>query len=419
MANIRYIKILIDGGTEDGYNGILTIAELQAFKSGDSTNYALNKVATASSSYNSGTCYPSKAVDGILSGPYNSFATQSGSGHLNLDGSQWFLLDLGSIMPIASLSLYTIRESGYGAITDYRVQISDDGISFKTVKTFSNMPPNQRVDIIDLPASNKLLFLSNDNKLWTYTTLWEVIGNGPPTDSLFNSFGITDISASALKELSVLAGSSKIDVLAYAPIDSSNPTSSSTIPNNFKPMIVACPKPQFVYATGDIDLSGSQNIDWIHINNGISNSVTGNSKLKYIFSVDKGVTWKTYKAGAFIDILNTANVADGSVVGGRFIPSTDAITRLLADGLDKANFDSAPWNETTIALGNELIRFAAIFDLDKTTDNCYNDNLTYQYDGNSVWKQAINGVDYEARFTSPRKLEIKFLTGGYKAKVNY
>lgn len=37
----------------------------------------------------------------------------------------------------------------------------------------------------------------------------------------------------------------------------------------------------------------------------------------------------------------------------------------------------------------------------------------------SVLKQAVNGVDYEVRYTSPSKMEIKFVTGGYKVKVNY
>jgi hypothetical protein len=193
----------------------------------------------------------------------------------------------------------------------------------------------------------------------------------------------------------------------------------TTLPSAYSPTITAIPKPQFVHASGDIDLSGATNIDWIHINNGIANSVTGDSVLKYVFSTDKGVTWKTYNGSEFVDALDTANTNDGNIVAGRFIPSTAAMTRLLQNGMTKAVFDAAPWNDTTLAVNNKLIRFATIFDLASITDNCFNDNLVYQYDGISVWRQAINGTDYTVRFTSPSKMEVKFLTGGYKAKVNY
>jgi len=193
----------------------------------------------------------------------------------------------------------------------------------------------------------------------------------------------------------------------------------TTLPDTYTPSIVATPKSQFIYATGDIDLTNASNLDWVHINNGIANSVTGNSMAKYIFSVDKGVTWKTYKDGAFINILDTANVLDGSIVGDRFVPTTEAMTRLLSDGLDKTNFDALPWNDISIALNNRLVRFATIFDMDKTTDSLFNDNIAYQYDGLAVWKQAVNGIDYEVRYNSPSKLEVKFITGNYKAKINF
>jgi hypothetical protein len=193
----------------------------------------------------------------------------------------------------------------------------------------------------------------------------------------------------------------------------------TTLPSAYSPAITAIPKPQFVHASGDIDLSGATNIDWIHINNGIANSVTGNSVLKYVFSTDKGVTWRTYNGSEFVNVLDTANTNDGNIVARRFIPSKAAMTRLLQDGMTKTIFDAAPWNDITLAVNNKLIRFATIFDLASIMDSCYNDNLVYQYDGISVWRQAINGTDYTVRFTSPSKMEVKFLTGGYKAKVNY
>ena len=115
--NIRYIKKLIDEGSNYN-NGIITISELKAFKNGDTTNYALNKTATASSYFvGSHNSIPSKAVDGN-EGDY-CWATNTGTGLTNLNGSQWLKIDLLSILPIDTLSLSTITGSGWGALISY------------------------------------------------------------------------------------------------------------------------------------------------------------------------------------------------------------------------------------------------------------------------------------------------------------
>jgi hypothetical protein len=278
--------------------------------------------------------------------------------------------------------------------------------------------------VLLVESKNIYLLILKDNKAYSFlnntlqevTSDWNALTN-TEKQALFTSTDFPPISV--LKPLSTftILTFSEEDLPAEAVITSI--PFKTTLPSAYSPAITAIPKPQFVHASGDIDLSGATNIDWIHINNGIANSVTGDSVLKYVFSTDKGVTWKTYNGSEFTTILDTANTNDGNIVDGRFIPSTAAMTRLLQNGMTKAVFDAAPWNATTLAVNNKLIRFATIFDLASIGDSCYNDNLVYQYDGISVWRQAINGTDYTVRFTSPSKMEVKFLTGGYKAKVNY
>lgn len=157
MPLIRFIKILIDGssiGNTYGNNGVITITELQAFKRGSTTNYALTAVATAAS-YN-GSSTPSKAIDGTTNTVASAYATHSGTGYLNLNGSQWLLLDLGSIMTIDRLVLYTSYGSGYSPLTDYRVQTSTDGVTFTTVKTISGFPAISRFDSLNLSYVNNV-----------------------------------------------------------------------------------------------------------------------------------------------------------------------------------------------------------------------------------------------------------------------
>lgn len=273
-------------------------------------------------------------------------------------------------------------------------------------------------------VSNVFYLILKDNKAYSYVddSLLEVASDwasltNAEKQSLFTSkrFPLT----ATLQELEYFS------VLTFSESDNQSEVLivttpfGTTLPSSYNPAITATPKPQFIHASGDIDLTGATNIDWIHINNGISDSVTGDSVLKYVFSVDRGVIWKTYNGSEFVNVLDTANTDDGNTIDGRFVPSTTAMTRLVQNGMTKAEFDAAPWNDITLTVNNKLIRFATIFDLASIADSCYNDNLVYQYDGISVWRQAINGTDYTVRFTSPSKMEVKFLTGGYKAKVNY
>ncbi|MBU2700591.1 hypothetical protein Ga0466249_001683 [Sporomusaceae bacterium BoRhaA] len=69
-------------------------------------------------------------------------------------------------------------------------------------------------------------------------------------------------------------------------------------------------------------------------------------------------------------------------------------------------------------MGYKAIRFGFGLSLAASTDTAFCDNVKYQYDGTCFWKVAVNGVDYEARFGNTT-LKLKWLTGGWKAKVNY
>lgn len=304
------------------------------------------------------------------------------------------------------------------------VRGNSSAISWNQTPTSNALVSNGFRPVLLVEPQNNFYLILKNNVAYSYS-------NNSLVEVSSNWSGLTNVQKQGLftsrefPTVAVLNGLGQFSVLTFSESNTAAKVVVSAVPfkttlaTGYTPKITGSAKPQFVYAREDVDLSGSEHIDWIHMNHDITNSVTGNSKLKYIFSIDKGVTWKTYKGGTFVDILNTTDAADGALVDERFVPSTAAMARLLAEGLDKAVFDATPWHEITIGVNNKLIRFASVFDLDKATDQCFNDNLAYQYDSLSVWKQAVNGLDYEVRYNSPSKLEVKFLTGGYKAKVNY
>lgn len=182
--------------------------------------------------------------------------------------------------------------------------------------------------------------------------------------------------------------------------------------------VIAIPNDQFIYATGDIDLKLCSNIDWFHTNDGTTGFESGNGKLRHVVSRDSGVTWYAYDGSAWNKIIDTTDPADGTIVSGRFVPSATAMDRIINQGMTKTQFDAASWQSWLINDGYIKVRFGYGISMAASTDVAFADNLKYQYDGQGVWKVAVNGVDYEARFDN-LSLTLKWLIGGWRAKVNY
>ncbi|GAB3882663.1 discoidin domain-containing protein [Kibdelosporangium lantanae] len=138
------------------------------------TNLALNRPATASSTENAGTP-ASAAVDGNTGTRWSSLFSDP----------QWIQVDLGSSTPICRVGLNW--EAAYGSA--YQIQISDNASSWNTIySTTTSTGGNQSVDVTGTARYVRINGTARATQ-WGYS-LWElsVFGNGngdpsvPPTD---------------------------------------------------------------------------------------------------------------------------------------------------------------------------------------------------------------------------------------------
>lgn len=255
----------------------------------------------------------------------------------------------------------------------------------------------------------KYLIRTQDGSIYKYTTEWLKVGTEPLSDTdrktLFGTDGMDALpSPQILLQLSEI-----VEVLRFT-----NNTSSSIK----KARTTAVPIDQLIHANGDIDLSGCSNIDWIHMNDGTTGYEAGNGMIRLLVSRDQGQTYYAHNGTEWVKVLDTTSAADGAFSGTRFIPSTAAMARVMEQGMTKTLFDAAPWQAWTIDAGYNKVRFAYGLSIAASTDTAFADNLKFQYDGPGEWKVAINGTDYEAKFSNTN-LKLKWLTGGWRAKVNY
>jgi len=188
--------------------------------------------------------------------------------------------------------------------------------------------------------------------------------------------------------------------------------------------ITSVPNSQFIHAKDDISLKSYSNLDWIHVNDGTTGYESGNGKIRLLASIDSGVTYYSYNTDTSIwgKVLDTTDVNDGSfdtnTNTNRFIPSVTALGRILSQGMNVVTFNAAPWQDWTINKGYTNIRFGYSLDIAASTDIAFTDNAKLQYDGQGKWKGAINGTDYNYYYDNS-SLELSFITGGYRTKVNY
>lgn len=135
----RYVKVLIDKGSGGIYNGAISISELSIIDN-SGNNLSISATASASSYY--GIRYPAKAIDDSYSSVY---ATSDGTG-LSPFGNEWFLVDLGSVKQISSIILSTSLLYNSASLTDYRILVSKDNLSFESVVIKTGLSPVTRTD---------------------------------------------------------------------------------------------------------------------------------------------------------------------------------------------------------------------------------------------------------------------------------
>ena len=186
--------------------------------------------------------------------------------------------------------------------------------------------------------------------------------------------------------------------------------------------VQAVPKRQFVYETVDVDLKQVSNLDWLKVNVGTTNFVTNGGVLRVVVSRDAGVTWWTYSLSnsTWTQLLNTADVNDGSVIDGTFTPSSAGLDRLKSAGLVVDQLSTVPWQAWTIDSGFKQIRVGVYLEVTATTDVAVVDNLQVCYDGLGTWRLAANYNHYTVD-TGNFSHKVTWLTpiNGKRVKVNY
>jgi len=276
---------------------------------------------------------------------------------------------------------------------------------------------------------------------------WVKVGTGVPTQAMFDAAAVSSLvlpTVTQLQNLATIAGSdvkllwqmSKAPYLNKNLKITANTISPPTPVTDYKVNLTVVakqtatpsgtltekfiPQDQFVYAKNDLSLATYAYIDWIHVNDGTTGNISGNGKLSFIVSLDQGVTWYAYNGTEWIRILDTNSALDGSVINNMFVPSTDAMARIMSQGMSQTVFNAAPWQAFTIDSGYNKIRFGYGLSQQASTDVAFNDNIKYQGTAQGEWVFAINGTDYKAKANNTL-LTIDWLTplNGKRVKVNF
>lgn len=186
--------------------------------------------------------------------------------------------------------------------------------------------------------------------------------------------------------------------------------------------VVAVPKLQFVYELNNIELKAMSYLDWVHVNDGISNYEAGGGNVRVVVSRDSGKTYVAYNSttSTWDTIIDTTNVANGELRDNVFVPTDSCLANALQSGMTVTTFNNAPWNAFTLGDGYAVLRLAYVLSIDSSSDSALSDTLKYQYDGMGDWVLAANFTHYKVQ-TRNNSHTITWLTpiGGMRVKINY
>jgi hypothetical protein len=145
----KYIELPINNASlsnEQGYYiGQLTINTNSA-----STNFALGKTVTSSSSLESGNWSRNYAVDGTMSGLWTS------NDNFTVNHTEWITIDMGSSYNIGTVNLTSRPDlPGDGFPIDFTISVSTDNVNWNTVVTaVGYSKPDARAQYFSFPAQN-------------------------------------------------------------------------------------------------------------------------------------------------------------------------------------------------------------------------------------------------------------------------
>jgi len=240
-------------------------------------------------------------------------------------GNQTLTFDFGSIMPVYISQIKVWPRCRSDASSNYRILVSDDGINFTEVvpwviNTHDSLTPYGTVRVHDVNITNRYVrfeltqndrwgvclqeieffqlignyLIEDDNKIKKYDVNlgWQVVGDPPVTKSMFDLYGMNDISIISDDAIKNLV-SDHFKIL-YC-------TNEEITNNNLE--YIAVPKPVVISSLENLIIDG--NLKKVNL----SAFSSENSILKIVVSTDNGVSWKSYKSN-FWDNVNIANLND-------------------------------------------------------------------------------------------------------------
>lgn len=275
-----------------------------------------------------------------------------------------------------------------GTASNTEFSATTDGGATKT--TFSAGNVN-----VFVPVIKRSLVMDGNNNATSPIKYWDGsnwIDTGKVFDTLIENdyivSGMTDTVLNAIihAQWNLLTNTSSANLLNY--------TDDVTV-NSATLKQTAVPQNQLVTASGDLDLTNSQNIDNI--------TITG-SNAKVVFSKDSGLTWYKWNGSSFVLVNLTASDVN---TNGNTISEINAIL-----GTDWTTF-----------LDTKKIRFAYLLSQTNTADLSETDIITIQLDYQGDWQGAIHGTDYTYSYsTASGNVVLKVVLSnlaGKDVKINY
>ncbi|WP_338749760.1 discoidin domain-containing protein [Bacillus sp. FJAT-52991] len=321
----------------------------------------------------------------------------------------WLKIDLGIPKKIGKIELSTIN-IGSGSVNGFSIKDwilygSNDDVTYEEL-TRNSHPDN--INVIPYSFDNsssyryyRINFLNGYNMviypnaacvkiMKIYEILqegqkagWTVAGTSPVTKSMFDFYGMTDLSIITNESLRQLA-SENPELLCWIDEESAQRNLNVT----------AIPQDQLVLPTKDIDIRSVENIDSFTLNA----TQAGQGAVKTAVSFDSGTTWYTRLDGAWVQ-LDLVNMKTEGMA-----PATlNALT-------------SADWVDLRGA--SNTVRFAYHLSMEEVTDIVAVNDLISQMDMKGTWKKAVHGTDYDYEYPNNDQLTVTiYQSGDYK--INY
>lgn len=166
---------------------------------------------------------------------------------------------------------------------------------------------------------------------------------------------------------------------------------------------------QMIVASNDFQTTLQENIDYFKS----EATATGVSTIKVVFSIDGGVTWKTYKDGMITDANIVIPCKEFSTLTEQELEKwNNAKSEILLNGIDATALETIDFN--TIEFNK--IRFAYAMSVDTVDDVASLSKLIWQFDSKGSM-QKLKDTEYDLEIHS-NGIEITPLINSDMIKVN-